>query len=106
MKVSGVLPNISISLSDVRVQEVLSLVQSIPFPESAPVEEEEEEFLKVIDWLIDWTLFLNGEDTSTKADSRICRCCSTTNIRDICSEILLEKDIDKYSISENKIENK
>ena len=46
---SGVLPNISISLSDVRVQEVLSLVQSIPFPESAPVEEEEEEFLKVID---------------------------------------------------------
>ena len=49
MKVSGVLPNISISLSDVRVQEVLALVQSIPFPESAPVEEEEEEFLKVID---------------------------------------------------------
>ena len=48
MKVSGVLPSISISLSDVRVQEVLALVQSIPFPESAPVEEEEEEFLKVI----------------------------------------------------------
>ena len=31
------------------------------------------------DWLIDWTLFLNGEDTSTKADSHICRCYSTTN---------------------------
>lgn len=47
MKVSGLLPNISISLSDVTVQEVLALVQSIPFPESAPVEEEEDELFKV-----------------------------------------------------------
>ena len=60
-------------------------------------EEEEEE-----DWLIDWTLFLNSEDISTKADSHICRCYSTTNNQDIHSEILLQKDIDKYSISKNK----
>ena len=55
------------------------------------------------DWLIDWTLFLNSEDISTKADARICRCYSTANNQDIQSEILLQKDIDKYSISKNKI---
>ena len=53
---------------------------------------------------IDWTLFLNGED-STKADSHICRCYNTTNNQDIHSEILLQKDIDKYSISKNKNKN-
>ena len=37
---------------------------------------------------IDWTLFLNGEDISTKADSHICRCYSTTNNQDIHSQIL------------------
>ena len=57
------------------------------------------------DWLIDWTLFLNGEDISTKADSHICRCYSTTNNQNIHSEILLQKDIDKYSISKNKNKN-
>ena len=40
------------------------------------------------DWLIDWTLFLNGEDISSKADSHIGRCYSTTNNQDIHSEIL------------------
>ena len=59
----------------------------------------------VIDWLIDWTLFLNGEDISTKADSHVCRCYSTTNNQDIHSEILLQKDIGKYSISKNKNKN-
>ena len=51
------------------------------------------------DWLIEWTLFLNGKDISAKADSHICRCHSTTNNQDIHSEILLQKAIDKYSIS-------
>ena len=32
------------------------------------------------------TLFLNGEDISTKADWHICRCYSTTNNRDIRNE--------------------
>ena len=32
------------------------------------------------------TLFLNGEDISTKADWHICRCYSTTNNRDIRDE--------------------
>ena len=36
--------------------------------------------------LIDSTLFLNGEDISTKADSHICRCYSTTNNQDIHRE--------------------
>ena len=48
-----------------------------------------------IDWLTDWTLFLNGEDISTKADLHICRCYNTTHNQDIHSEILLQKDIDK-----------
>ena len=39
--------------------------------------------------LTDRTLFLNGENTNTKADSPICRCYSTTNSQDILSEILL-----------------
>ena len=51
--------------------------------------------------LTDWTLFLNGEDISTKVDSHICRCYNATNNQDIHSEILLLKDIDKYSISKN-----
>ena len=55
--------------------------------------------------LIDWILFLNGEDISTKADSYICHCYNTTNNQDIHSEILLQKDIDKYSISKNKNKN-
>ena len=55
----------------------------------------------LIGWLIDWTLFLNGEDISTKADSHICRCYSTTNNQDIHSQILWQKAIDKYSISNN-----
>ena len=50
-------------------------------------------------------MFLNGEDISTKADSHICRCYNT-NSQDIHSEILLQKDIDKYSISKNKNKNK
>ena len=57
------------------------------------------------DWLTDWTLFLNGEDISTKADSHICHCYSTTNNQNIHSEILLQKAIDKYSISKNKNKN-
>ena len=48
--------------------------------------------------VIDWTLFLNGKDISTKADSHICRCYNTTNNQDIHSEILLQKDMDKYGI--------
>ena len=38
---------------------------------------------------------------STKADSHICRCYSTANNQDIHSEILWQKDIDKYSINSN-----
>ena len=38
--------------------------------------------------MTDLTLFLNGEDISTKADSHICRCYSTTNNQDSHSEIL------------------
>ena len=54
------------------------------------------------DWLIiDETLILNAEDISTKADSHICRCYSTTNNQDIHSEILWQKDIDKYGINNN-----
>ena len=55
--------------------------------------------------LIDSTLFVNGEEISTKADSHICRCYNTTNNQDIHSEILLQKDIDKYSNSKNKNSN-
>ena len=40
--------------------------------------------------MIDITLFLNGEDISTKADSHICRCYSTTNNQDIQSNIMTE----------------
>ena len=65
-----------------------------------------QEISNKIDWLIDWILFLNGEDISTKADSYICHCYNTTNNQDIHSEILLQKDIDKYSISKNKNNNK
>ena len=57
------------------------------------------------DWLIDWTLFLNGEDISTKANSRICRCYSTTNNQDIHSQISWQKAIDKYSINNNNNNN-
>ena len=42
-------------------------------------------------WLIDLTLFLNSEDISTKADSHICRCYSTTNNQDIYSELLWQR---------------
>ena len=41
-------------------------------------------------------LFLNGEDISTKADSHICRCYSTTNNQDI------HRAVDKYSINKKK----
>ena len=51
--------------------------------------------------LIDWTLFLNGEDINIKADSHICHCYSTNNNQDIHCEILLQKAIDKYSNSKN-----
>ena len=55
--------------------------------------------------LIDWlTLFLNGEDISTKADSLTCHCYSTTNKQDIHSEIW-QKAIDKYSNSKKKKNN-
>ena len=47
-------------------------------------------------------LFLSGEDISTKADSHICRCYSTTNNQNIHNEILLQKAINKYSICKNK----
>ena len=67
---------------------------------SYPAVDEERERERLID-LIDWTLFLNGEDISTKADSHICRCYNTTNNQDIHSEILLQNDIDKYSFSKN-----
>ena len=40
------------------------------------------------DLLIDRTLFLNGEDISTKADSHICHIYSATNNQDIHSEIV------------------
>ena len=55
--------------------------------------------------LIEWTLFLNGEDISTKADSHICRCYSTTNNQGIHSQILWQKGIDKYSISKKYLRN-
>ena len=47
-----------------------------------------------------YIIIIKGEDISTKADSHICRCYNATNNQDIHSEILLQKDIDKYSISE------
>ncbi|KAK3093140.1 hypothetical protein FSP39_011676 [Pinctada imbricata] len=43
MKVSGDLPLLSLEMSDIRLQELLSLVDSIPFPESAPEVAKEEE---------------------------------------------------------------
>ena len=51
-----------------------------------------------MDWLK--TLFVNGKDISTKADSHICHCYSTTNNQDFLSEIW-QKDIDKYSTNNN-----
>ena len=41
MKVSGELPQLTVTISDARLQELLSLVQSIPFPEPAPAPAEE-----------------------------------------------------------------
>ncbi|KAK7482167.1 hypothetical protein BaRGS_00026632, partial [Batillaria attramentaria] len=46
MKVSGVLPNISVSISDLRLKEILDLVQSIPLPEPPEEDEEVEDLLK------------------------------------------------------------
>ncbi|XP_025082320.1 vacuolar protein sorting-associated protein 13A-like isoform X2 [Pomacea canaliculata] len=41
-KVHGVLPNLSLRISDKRVHEIMTLALSIPLPESAPVDEEPE----------------------------------------------------------------
>lgn len=47
-KVHGVLPNLSLRISDKRVHEIMTLALSIPLPESAPVDEEPEtEMFKV-----------------------------------------------------------
>ena len=56
--------------------------------------------------MTDLTLFLNGEDISTKADSHICRCYSTANNQNIRSQTLWQKAIDKYSISKKKKKKK
>ena len=58
---------------------------------SDDVEDYAEAGTEARDWLIDWTLFLNGKDISTTADSHICRCYNTTNNQDIHSEILLQR---------------
>ena len=50
---------------------------------------------RLTDWLIDRILFLNSEDISTKANSHICRCYSTTNNQDIHSEILWLRERDR-----------
>ncbi len=42
MRISGELPSVAVAMSDARLQEILQLVQSIPFPESAPAPPEEE----------------------------------------------------------------
>ena len=47
MKVSGELPLLSLDMSDKRLQELLSLVDSIPLPESTPAVEVEEEMFVV-----------------------------------------------------------
>lgn len=61
MKVLGTLPNISISLSDLRLKEILDLVQSIPLPESAPAAEEEDP----LDELLKGPSNLPSRDVST-----------------------------------------
>ena len=50
MKVNGELPNLSLNMSDVRLKEILDLVQSIPFPEGAPPPPEDQ-FLDVSTYL-------------------------------------------------------
>ena len=45
MRIKGELPQLAVAMSDMRLQEILNLVQSIPFPESAPAPPEEE-----MDW--------------------------------------------------------
>lgn len=42
MKIHGELPLLSLSISDHRLQQVLSLVQSIPLPEGPPPEPKDE----------------------------------------------------------------
>ena len=58
-----------------------------------------------IDQVSEHRLFGITIDNKLRWDSHICRCYSTTNNKDIHSEILLQKDIDKYSISKNKNNN-
>jgi hypothetical protein len=47
MRVLGELPSIDINLSDMRIQDVVSLVLSIPLPESPPPIEDEDDWEKV-----------------------------------------------------------
>ena len=42
MRVLGELPQLSLTISDARLQEILQLVQSIPFPEGSPPPPEDE----------------------------------------------------------------
>ena len=42
IKIGGELPKLYVSISDHRLQEILNLVQSIPFPEGAPPEPSKE----------------------------------------------------------------
>ena len=42
IKIGGELPRLYVSISDQRLQEILNLVQSIPFPEGAPPPPEDE----------------------------------------------------------------
>ena len=41
LKVQGVLPSLVVPISDKRLQDILVLVKSIPFPESDPAPEED-----------------------------------------------------------------
>ncbi len=43
MKIAGELPKLSVTISDHRLQEILNLVGSIPFPEGGPPPPPEEE---------------------------------------------------------------
>ena len=42
LKVQGVLPSLVVPVSDKRLQEILVLVKSVPFPESDPAPEEDD----------------------------------------------------------------
>ncbi|KAK6178554.1 hypothetical protein SNE40_013319 [Patella caerulea] len=46
MKVFGLLPNIKLDISDYRLQQLIALADSIPLPESAPEQPEEEDIFQ------------------------------------------------------------